>query len=128
MPTATAKLPNYVRGVSSEAAILGPEGTGRIESAVCLIQAGIRIRLDRIKATVVVTRPFVIELTPTGGGYMASSRISNTFELGSTLSEATLNYLEFLADELLWLQQNLEQLSPPLQEGFHLLQHYLRIE
>ena len=129
MPTTTANSPNYVtRGVSSEATILGPKGTGEIEFTLCPIHSGTRIRLDKLKTTVVVTRPFVIELTPTEDGYMASSRISNAFELGSTLSEAARNYLEFLADELLWLHRNLEHLSPPLQEGFHLLQHYLRVE
>ena len=129
MATATVNLPNNVnRGVSSKATILGPEGVGEIEYTICPIHTGLRIRLDKLKAIVVVTRPFVIELTPTEDGYMASSRISNTFELGSTLYEAARNYLEFLADELLWLRRNLEQLSPPLQGSFRLLQHYLRAE
>ena len=129
MATATVNLPNNVnRGVSSKATILGPEGAGEIEYTFCPIHPGTTIRLDKLKATVVVIRPFVIELTPTEEGYMASSRISNTFELGSTLYEAARNYLDFLADEVLWLRRNLEQLSPPLQDGFRLLQNYLRTE
>jgi len=129
MATATVNFPNHVnRGVSSEATILGPEGAGEIEYTICPIHSGLKIRLDESKTTVVVTRPFIIELTSTEEGYMASSRISNTFELGSTLYEAARNYLDFLADELLWLGRNLEQLSPPLQDNFRLLQHYLRNE
>lgn len=129
MATATADLPNHVNnGVSSEATILGPKGTGEIEFTICPIHSGLRIRLDEPRATVVVTRPFVVKLTSTEEGYMATSRISNTFELGSTLYEATRNYLEFLADELLWLGRNREQLSSPLQDGFRLLQRYLQTE
>lgn len=86
MATATADLPNHVNnGVSSEATILGPKGTGEIEFTICPIHSGLRIRLDEPRATVVVTRPFVVKLTSTEEGYMATSRISNTFELGSTL-------------------------------------------
>ncbi len=102
MATATVNLPNNVnRGVSSKATILGPEGAGEIEYTICPIHPGTTIRLDKLKATVVVIRPFVIELTPTEEGY---------------------------TDEVLWLRRNLEQLSPPLQDGFRLLQNYLRTE
>ncbi len=128
MATATVNLPKANRGVSSEATLLGPEGTGEIDYIICPIPLGTAISLDKSEPSVVVIRPFVIELTPTEEGYMASSRISNTFELGSTLNQAARNYLDFLADEILWLQKNAKQLSPSLQDGFRLLQHYLRIE
>src|SRR5713101_8129088 len=82
MATATVNLPNNVnRGVSSKATILGPEGAGEIEYTICPIHPGTTIRLDKLKATVVVIRPFVIELTPTEEGYMASSRISKHLNL-----------------------------------------------
>lgn len=128
MATATADLRNVNKGVSSAATILGPKGTGDILNASYNVYPGVKIRLDKPEITVVVIRSFVIELTATEEGFMAASRISNSFELGSTLYQAAKNYLEFLADEVLWLQRNLEHLSPALQDGLRLLQYYLRIE
>ena len=127
MATATADLRNVNREVSSAATILGPEGAGGIENISCNVYPGVNISIDEPKATAIVIRPFVIELTPTEDGYMATSRISHAFELGSTLFQAVRNYLEFLVDEILWLQKNLGQLSPSIQEDLRRLQHYLRI-
>ena len=127
MATATADLRNINRGISSAATLLGPEGAGGIENTSCNVYPGVEISIDEPKATAIVIRPFVIELTPTQEGYMATSRISNAFELGSTLFQAARNYLEFLVDEILWLQKNVEQLSPSIQGDLRRLQRYLRI-
>lgn len=127
MATATTDIRSLYGGVSSSATILGPEGAGGIENTSCNVYPGVKISLDKPKATAIVIRPFVIELTPTKEGYMATSRISNAFELGSTLFQAARNYLEFLVDEILWLQKDVEQLSPSIQEDLRLLQYYLRI-
>ena len=97
------------------------------EKKTCNIYRDIEVSIDEPKVTAIVIHPFVIELTPTEEGYMATSRISNAFELGSTLFQATKNYLEFLVDEILWLQKNVEQLSPSIQEDLRCLQRYLRI-
>ena len=128
MATATADLRNVNKGVSSAAMILGPKGAGDIVNASYNVYPGVKIKLENPEFTVVVIHSFVIELTATEEGFMATSRISNAFELGSTLYQATKNYLEFLADEFLWLQRNLEHLSHALQDGLRLLQYYLRIE
>jgi len=58
---------------------------------------------------------------------MATSDISNAFELGATAGRALKNYLEFLADELFWLQENAEQLSSSVQDDFHRLRRHMRI-
>ncbi len=82
---------------------------------------------DENLPTAIVTQPFVIELIPREGGYLATSDISNAYELGATAGQALRNYLEFLADELLWLQKNEKDLSPSIQEDLRLLQCYLQI-
>lgn len=127
MATATADLYSLYGGVNSRATILGTERAGGIANASCNVHRGVEISIDEPNATGVVIRPFVIELDPTEEGYIATSRISNAFELGATPLEAVKNYLEFLVDELFWLQKNVEQLSPSIQEDLHLLQRYLRI-
>jgi hypothetical protein len=57
---------------------------------------------------------------------MATSNISNAFELGATPGYALKNYLEFLVDELFWLQENAEQLSSSVQDDFHRLRRYIK--
>ena len=87
----------------------------------------VKIGISHPHINAIVIRPFVVELTPRDGGYTATSDISNAFELGTTEGEALRNYLEFLVDELLWLQKNVAQLSPSIQEDLRLLQRYLQI-
>ena len=91
------------------------------------IDPNVTISLSHPRLTAMVTQPFVVELTPREGGYLATSDISNAYELGATAGQALRNYLEFLADELLWLQKNEKHLSPSIQEDLRLLQRYLRI-
>ncbi len=93
----------------------------------CIIHQGVGISISPSQAAAIVILPFVVELTPREGGYLATSDISNGYELGVTVGQALRNYLEFLVDELFWLQRNKEQLSPSLQEDLRLLQRYLRI-
>ncbi len=85
------------------------------------------ISISKPKATAIVIRSFVIGLTPTEEGYMATSQISNSYELGVTPQQAIRNYLEFLVDELIWLEKNQENLSSSIHEDFSLLQSHLRI-
>ncbi len=91
------------------------------------ILEGYRISVSDPDAAAIVTRPFVVEVSPSGEEYIATSRISNTYEFGATPDQAISTYLEFLVDELIWLQKNEVQLSPSIQEDLRLLQRYLRI-
>ncbi len=91
------------------------------------IHADVEISIFQPGTTARVIQPFYVEVIPTEDGYMASSGISNAFELGKTAGQALRNYLEFLVDELIWLQKNVKQLSPSIQEDLHLLQRFLRI-
>lgn len=93
----------------------------------CNIGKDVEISIDEPEAAAIVIRPFVIGLTHTEEGYMASSRISNAYELGATPYQAIRSYLEFLIDELLWLRKNEENLSSSMHEDLYLLQSYLRI-
>ncbi len=91
------------------------------------IPEGYRISVSDPDAAAIVTRSFVVEVSPSGEEYIATSRISNTYEFGATPDQAISTYLEFLVDELIWLQKNEAQLSPSIQEDLRLLQRYLRI-
>lgn len=91
------------------------------------IHSGIAISISKPQATAIVTHSFPVEVAPTEEGYIATSRISNAFELGASASEAVRNYLEFLVDELIWLQKHEKELSTSIREDLRHLQHYLRI-
>lgn len=91
------------------------------------ILEGYRISVGDPDTAAIVTRSFVVEVSPSGEEYIATSDISDTYEFGATPDQAISTYLEFLVDELTWLQKNEVQLSPSIQEDLHLLQRYLRI-
>ncbi len=105
----------------------GIDNENTVSKGYCIIHQGVRIIVSRPQATAIVIQPFVVELTPREGGYLATSDISNGYELGVTVGQVLRNYLEFLVDELFWLQKNEEQLSPSIQEDLRRLQCYLRI-
>ena len=127
MATATTDILNLHGDVNSEATIFGPERVGASTNVGCNIFQDVKISIDKPEASAIIIRPFVIGLTRTEDGYMASSRISNAYELGVTPYHAIRSYLEFLVDELLWLRKNEENLSASIHEELYLLQSYLRI-
>jgi hypothetical protein len=127
MATATTDILSPYEDVNSEATISGLEGVGARAIVGCSIGKNLRIRIHKPEATAIVIRPIMIGLSPTEEGYMASSHISNAYELGATPYQAISNYLEFLVDELLWLRNNEENLSSSIREELYLLQSYLRI-
>ena len=129
MATAAANLQSLYRATSSQttASKAGIDNANTRSKGYFFIGPNVRISLSRPRVTAMVTLPFVVELTPREGGYLATSDISNAYELGATAGQALRNYLEFLADELLWLQKNEKHLSPSIQEDLRLLQRYLRI-
>lgn len=127
MATAITGILISYEGVSSEAAIFGTETGGTSTIVCCNINKDVEIHINELDASAIVRRPFVIGLTRTEDGYMASSRISNAYELGVTPYQAIRSYLEFLVDELIWLRKNEENLSASIHEELYLLQGYLRI-
>ncbi len=127
MATATTDILNLHGDANSEATIFGTERVGTGTNVGCNIYQGVKISIDKPEATAIVIRPFVIGLTRSEEGYMASSRISNAYELGVTPYQAIRSYLEFLVDELIWLRKNEENLSASIHEELYLLQSYLRI-
>ena len=127
MVTATVDIHSLYGGVNSKAAIFGSKREGERANVGCNIHKGVRISISKPEATALVIRPFVIGITPTEEGYMVTSRISNSYEVGATPLQAVKNYLEFLVDELVWLQKNEENLSSSIHEDLRLLQNYLQI-
>ncbi len=85
MTTTISDLRSLYGGVNSGATILGPEGTGDIGHVDFNVHRGVNISISKPKATAIVIRSFVIGLTPTEEGYMATSQISNSYEHFSLL-------------------------------------------
>lgn len=75
-----------------------------------------------------VLYPFDINVQPAQVGFVATSNISDIYEIGETLEQAALHYLHALIDEILWFQCNAESLSEPLLKDFSKLQHYLDLQ
>jgi hypothetical protein len=91
------------------------------------IREGIVIRVSHPDATATVVQSFYIEVRLVGKEYIASSNISNSFEIGATPGRAIKNYLELLVDDLTWLEKHKANLSSSVLEDLHLLQSYVRI-
>jgi len=74
-----------------------------------------------------VLQSFIVEiaLTETKEEYIATSNISNVYELAETASQTLKSYLQALVDELAWLQKNEKSLSPSIQEELYHLQYYI---
>lgn len=74
-----------------------------------------------------VLQPFYIKVQLDRGEFVATSDISDIYEMWETRRLAVLNYLYSLADELIWFQENQESLSEPMLESFNKLQLYLKL-
>ena len=57
--------------------------------------------------------------------FVASSDVSDIFEVGGTFKEVVLCYLCSLAGELIWLQANKDRLSSDMLEELEKIQFYL---
>jgi hypothetical protein len=93
----------------------------------CYLKKGIVIRRLRPKTEAEVLQPFIIQLTLVEDGYIATSDISNIYELEATVGDAVRSYLYSLVDELIWLQKHKENLSGSILEELNQIQDYLKI-
>ena len=91
------------------------------------IREGIEIHVSHPDATAIVLQHFYVEVKLVGAEYIATSNISNSFELGMTPGRAIKNYLELLVDDFTWLEKHEASLSPSVHEDLRLLQSYLQI-
>ena len=93
------------------------------------IKQNTEIRLSDPRTVAVVIQPFTIDikLSEEEDEYMATSSISNGFELEATPSQARESYLRSLVDDLVWLQKHKKDLSPSILEELYLLQRYMQI-
>lgn len=136
MATATADLlslyrnPSLLKRVNSETTSFTAERTvtsANVGSKDYYVNRGLKIDISNPKATAIVIQPFVIEVAPSEDEYLATSSISNVYELGLTPGQALRRYLKSLLDELVWLEKHEENLSSSIHDELRLLQTYLRI-
>ncbi len=74
-----------------------------------------------------VLRSFNIEVQTVKDGFVATSNISDVFELGATPAQAVLSYLYSIVDELIWLQEHKKSLSDPMLKDLANLQTHLKL-
>jgi hypothetical protein len=75
----------------------------------------------------VVLQSFFINVQPIEDGFVATSNLSDVYELGETSSQAVHNYLCSLVDELIWFHEHKQSLSLPMLNDLGKLQLYLRL-
>jgi hypothetical protein len=73
-----------------------------------------------------VLRSFNIEVQTVKDGFVATSNVSDVFELGATPAQAVLSYLYSIVDELSWLQEHKNALSLPMIKNLDNLQIHLK--
>ena len=74
-----------------------------------------------------VLRPFSVKLLFENYEYIATSPISDLYEVDASAGSAVSSYLYSLADELFWLEERKDNLSTPLLKQLETLQSYLSI-
>lgn len=135
MATATADLlslyrnPSLIRSINSETTSLTVEGivaSVNVGSKDYYINRGLKIDISELKASAIVIQPFIVEVVPSEDEYLATSSISNVYELGTTPGQTLRRYFKSLLDELVWLERNEGNLSHSIREELRLLQKYLR--
>lgn len=92
-----------------------------------LIKKGCLISNPDLVKKARVLQPFYIKVQLESGEFVATSDISDIYEMWETRRLAVLNYLYSLVDELMWFQENQESLSGPMLENFNKLQLYLKL-
>jgi len=74
-----------------------------------------------------VLQPFYIKVEPVEEVFVATSSISDVYELGETFTQAVTNCLYSLVDEVIWLQEHKESLSPAMLKDLDKLLFHLRL-
>lgn len=90
-------------------------------------EAGLIVLVPQIpNSKVLVKRPFAIRIDLMDERFLATSPISEIYELGETGAEALRNYLDTLVDHFYWLREKEAVLAPSVKEEFVLLCRYLQ--
>ena len=129
MATVIADLQSLYKGAKSKTTASEPgiDNANTENKGYYLIHPGVGISISHPQATAIVIQPFVIEIAPSEEEYLATSRISNVYELGALPGQAVMRYLKSLVDELVWLQKHQDSLSASIREELRLLQSYIQI-
>jgi hypothetical protein len=91
------------------------------------INRGILISSPSLRKSAKVLKSFSIQILLVEEGYIATSSISDIYELGDFVGEAVLCYLYSLVDELLWFQEQKEHLSLAMLNQLERIQAFISI-
>lgn len=93
----------------------------------CSIREGVLISQPDSLRKATVIRAFSIQLFPVQDGYVATSGLSDICELEATRGDAVRSYLSSLLDELIWLEEQKENLSGALREELYRIKNHLAV-
>ena len=88
-----------------------------IDQEFCISRPG-------IPGEIRVLQPFYIKVQPVEGGFVATSDISDVYELGESPKQAILNYLYSLIDDLIWFLSHKNDLSSSMLKDLTKLQFF----
>lgn len=92
-----------------------------------LVKENIPIKKPDFKRSAIVKRSFYIQLSPSVDGYVATSDIANIYEMEPTKGAAIHSYLYSLIDEVIWLREHKNELSPSVLDELSQIEMYLSI-
>jgi len=94
---------------------------------ICFIKEDFLLPLPTYRTYAKVLQTFYLQLVPTDDGYVATSPISDICEQDVSAGDAVRKYLYSLADELLWLREQKENLSDAVHKQLDNIQSYMKI-
>ncbi len=87
------------------------------------VKQNTKISISNPDTTVLVIRPFTINIEPSGtGGYLATSDVSYAFEVETAPSQVRKSYLKSLVEDIVWFQQRYPEYiaTSSISNGFEL--------
>ncbi len=96
-------------------------------STIFFIKSGLLLPLSSSKTYAKVLQTFYIELIATEDGYVATSPIADIYEQDAIAGGTVRKYLYSLVDELLWLQEQRENVSNVIRKQLENIQLYISV-
>jgi len=92
---------------------------------VARLDQGFYITRPGLPGGIRVLQPFYIKAQPSEEGFVATSDISDVYELGESPKQAILNYLYSLIDDLTWSLDHKKSLSTSMLKDLVRLQFFI---
>lgn len=78
-------------------------------------------------SALLVRQPLVVMIEPMGDRFLATSTLSNVYEIGETRAETLHSYLDALVEHFYWLSEKEAILAPTVKQELMALRRYLQM-